>query len=463
MAGQSWRTVDTAADAFHKTPMQHPPALSRRQFFRASGQAAAVAGAAAVFPSVFLNRTSAAAGVPPSEFVRVGIIGTGGRGKDNLKAIIKNVVAVCDVDKTRVAEAKDMVEKANNRPCEAYSDHRKLLENKDVDAVLIATPDHWHAMASIHACMAGKDVYCEKPLTLVVAEGRAMVNAARKYDRILQAGSQQRSDKKFRHACELVRNGRIGKVPVIRVGIPGVNWTKDPLSPDSAPPPELDYDMWLGPAPQRPYNKQRVHYYFRFFWDYSGGQMTNWGAHHLDIVQWALGMDQSGPQEIEGHARFDHEKRYEVPAWFEIDYTYKHPNHKAIHSTKNTHVLCGMSHRIGITFEGEDGLIYVNRGVLEANSPDILTETLKDSDEHLYASENHFQNWIECIKTRKAPICDVEIGHRSASVCHLGSISARLDRAIRWDPAKEEVEGDAEATKMLSYTYRAPWKLPQSA
>lgn len=411
-------------------------------------------------PNLFLNRTLAATGENPSELVRVGMIATGGRGRGNMQAIMKNVVAVCDVDKNHAAQAKQMVEKANNRPCEAYEDYRKLLENKGIDAVLISTPDHWHALASIHACMAGKDVYCEKPLTLVVNEGRAMVNAARKYQRILQCGSQQRSDRKFRYAAELVRNGRIGRVPTIRVGIPGVNWTTDPLVADSAPPPELNYDLWLGPAPFRPYNKQRVHYYFRFFWDYSGGQMTNWGAHHLDIVQWALGMDGSGPVEIEGHARYDRQRRYETPAWFEIEYTYKHANSKAIHPTKHTRVVCGMSHRIGVTFEGEDGLIYVNRGVLEANSPDIITEPIKDSEVRLYESNHHYQDWLNCIKTRKQPICDVEIGHRSATVCHLGSIAARLDRAIKWDPEREQILGDGEAAKMLGYKYREPWGLP---
>jgi predicted dehydrogenase len=443
--------------------MQQPSEVSRRHFLRASTRTAAAAGVAASFPSLFLNRTLAATGENPSELVRVGVIGTGGRGRDNMKAIIKNVVAVCDVDKGHAAEAKQIADKANGINCTAYSDYRKLLDDKGIDAVLISTPDHWHALASIHACMAGKDVYCEKPLTLVVSEGRAMVQAARKYNRILQCGSQQRSDKKFRLACELVRNGRIGRVPTIRVGIPGVNWTSDPLTPDAEPPAELDYDKWLGPAPFRKYNKQRVHYYFRFFWNYSGGQMTNWGAHHLDIVQWALGMDESGPQEISGFARFDKNKRFETPSWFEINYTYKHPNHKAIHPVKHTRVVCGMSHRIGVTFEGEDGLIYVNRGVIEANSPDILTETLKASDERLIVSDNHYQNWLSAIKTRQKPICDVETGHRSATVCHLGSIAARLDRTFQWDPAKEQIAGDAEASSMLTYKYRDPYGMPDLA
>lgn len=427
--------------------------LSRRTFLR---QSAVAGAAAAIFPQIITRRAFGAEG---TEGIRVGMIATGSRGRDNMKAIIKNVVAVCDVDKTHAAQAKAAVDKANQRNCAVYSDYRRLLESKDVDAVLISTPDHWHALPAIEACMAGKDVYCEKPLTLVVAEGRAMVKAARKYTRIVQCGSQQRSDKRFRLACELVRNGRIGRVSTVRVGIPSVNFNQPPVA-DSEPPAELDYDMWLGPAPYRPYNKNRVHYNFRFFWDYSGGQMTNWGAHHLDITQWALGTDDSGPIEIEGHGRYDKDKRYEVPAWFEIAYIYKDPKNKVLHSKNGTKVICGMSHRIGCTFEGEDGLIYVNRGALEANNPDILEEAIKDTDLRLYASDNHYKNWFDCILSRKPPICDVEIGHRSATVCHLGSLSVRLGRPLKWDPVKEQVLDDPEANKMLSYAYRAPYKLP---
>ena len=430
---------------------------SRREFLRQTSVAGAAAGLGAMLPNLI---TRPAFGAEGTEGIRVGMIATGGRGKDNMRAIMKNVVAVCDVDSKHAAEAKALVEKANNRPCAVYGDYRKLLESKEVDAVLISTPDHWHALPTIEACMAGKDVYCEKPLTLVVAEGRAMVKAARKYNRIVQCGSQQRSDKKFRLACELVRNNRIGKIPTIRVGIPGVNFSQ-PTVPDSQPPPELNYDFWLGPAPYRAYNRNRVHYNFRFFWDYSGGQMTNWGAHHLDITQWALGMDASGPVEIEGYGRFDPEKRWEVPSWFEINYTYRDPQNKVLDSKKGTRVVCGMSHRIGVTFEGEDGLIYVNRGVLEANSPDILGEAIKDTDLRLYASDNHYKNWFDCMLSRKLPICDVEIGHRSATVCHLGSLSVRLARPLKWDPLKEEILGDPEASKLLSYAYRAPWKWPE--
>src|ERR1041385_7051462 len=302
--------------------------ISRRDFLRSSRNLALGIGAGLALPNIFPNKTKAAAGENPSDFIRIGFIGMGGQGGSNLRALMKNAVAVCDVDSEHLAKAKKSVEAANKRPCAAFADYRKLLESKDIDAVLIATPDHWHALPTVHACEAGKDVYCEKPLTLTIAEGQAMVKIARRTKHIVQTGSQQRSDAKFLKAAELVRNGRLGKIKRVLVGLTGVNWTTDPLMPDSAPPPELNYDMWLGPAPQRPYNKQRVHYYFRFFWDYSGGQMTNWGAHHLDIAQWALGMDESGPTEITAKGEFDPQKRFETPTAFAI--TYKYANGVAV-------------------------------------------------------------------------------------------------------------------------------------
>ena len=236
-----------------------------------------------------------------NERVITGHIGLGGQGRGNLGQFVSNAVAVCDVDKNNAAKAAKTIADKEGRRCDVYGDYRKLLERKDIDAVVISTPDHWHALTTIHACEAGKDVYCEKPLTLTVAEGRKMVEAARKHKRVVQTGSQQRSSKEFPQACELVRNGHIGKVHTVLVGLPKSNHPGEPV-PDSDPPAELDYDMWLGPAPYRPYNSKRVHYNFRFFWDYSGGQMTNWGAHHIDIAQWGLGMDDSGPVEIEGTA-----------------------------------------------------------------------------------------------------------------------------------------------------------------
>jgi predicted dehydrogenase len=417
--------------------MRH--ATTRRRFL---GQLGLGAGAAIALPQ-FLARSVLGA----NDKVLIGHIGVRNQGMGNLKRFAANSVAVCDVDEGCLKQAYSEITK-RNQPCEGFKDFRKLLDRKDIDAVVTSTPDHWHALITALACQAGKDVYCEKPLTLTIAEGRAMVEAARKHKRIVQTGSQQRSDDKFRLACELVRSGRIGKVKRVLVGIAGVNW-KPPPVPDSSPPPELDYEMWLGPAPDRPYNEKRVHYFFRFFWDYSGGQITNWGAHHGDIAQWGLGMDESGPIAIEGTAKYEEHGWYETPERFSVTYTYG----------SGVTMLCGMDQPGGTTFEGADGTIHVNRGKLESTPADIVKAPLKPDDVHLYESKDHHKDWLECIASRKLPICDVAIGHRSATVCHLGNIAIRTGRKITWDPAKEEIVGDAAANAMQSRPYRAPWKL----
>ncbi|MCB1126527.1 MAG: Gfo/Idh/MocA family oxidoreductase, partial [Verrucomicrobiae bacterium] len=258
--------------------MQATRNLPRRDFLRRSGGLALGAGAVLGLPNLFLNQVRAATGESANDLIRIGIIGVGGQGRSHLfsNTLNPHIVAVADVDRDHVARAQKDFQERYHREIKGYGDYRQLLEDRDVDAVLVATPDHWHALTSIHAMQAGKDVYCEKPLTLVIDEGKAMRAAARYYQRILQTGSQQRSSREFFRAATYIRSERIGEVKMVRVGIPGVNWTKEPLVADSQPPGELDYSMWLGPAPWRPYNKHRVHYYFRFFWDYSGGQMTNW-------------------------------------------------------------------------------------------------------------------------------------------------------------------------------------------
>ena len=438
------------------SPMSNQTAISRRQFLRATRNATVAAGLVLAVPNIFLNRTKAETGENPSEFIRIGFIGVGGQGNSNLGALIKHAVAVCDVDQKHLEATRARVEKANGRPCAAFRDYRKLLEDKSIDAVLIATPDHWHTLPAINACEAGKDVYCEKPLTLTIAEGQALVKAVRHYRRVLQTGSQQRSEAKFLKACEYVRNGRIGKVKTVKVGLPGPNFTKKARQltvPDSQPPPELDYDFWLGPAPWRPYNENRVHYLFRFFWDYSGGQMTNWGAHHLDIAQWGLGTDDSGPVEVTGSAVYNSEKLYETPDKFDAIYKY----------ADGTVLLCSSGtgkYKGGTTFEGEKGTIFISRGVVESKPEEILEQPLDSNAVRLYASTDHHQNWLDCIKSRKDPICNVDIGHRSATVCHLGNIAVRTGKTVRWDPLKQEIVGDAELAKWVGRPYRAPWKLP---
>ncbi|MEQ8788019.1 MAG: hypothetical protein RIC55_17055 [Pirellulaceae bacterium] len=294
-------------------------------------------------------------------------------------------------------------------------------------------------------------MYCEKPLSLSIAEGRKMVEAARKHDRIVQTGSQQRSASNFRTACELVRNGHIGKVKQVLVGIARSNHPGEP-GPNSAPPKELDYNFWLGPAPLKPYNEKRVHYNFRFYWDYSGGQMTNWGAHHIDIAQWGLGMDDSGPIRSWGEATFHPKGWHEVTETCRIHHEYPGGIEMIVGQLQDDIPM-------GTTFIGEKGKIYVNRGKLSSDPEGLIKEKLADDAERLYVSGNHHENFLDCIKSRELPICDVEIGHRSATVCHLGNVVARTGEEIRWDPQTEQLEGGDEAKALVSRKYRKPWVL----
>jgi predicted dehydrogenase len=353
------------------------------------------------------------------------------------------VLAVCDVDQNRRERAAQRV----GDKCAAYNDYRELLDRKDIDAVLIATPDHWHTLTSINACEAGKDVYCEKPLTLTIEEGRKLVQAVRRYARVFQTGSQQRSSGEFRQACELVRNGRVGKVSLVRVGIGG-----SPTSgwePDSDPPPGLDWNMWLGPAPSSPYNPLRCFFTFRWFYDYSGGMLTDWGHHHNDIAQWGLGTDLTGPVKFEGWGKFPTDGMFDTATDFEIKYTH----------ADGTPVICGNTQPHGITFEGPDGWVHVDRGFLETSPAELKDEKLGPGDIRLYESNNHQQNWLDCIRSREKPICDVEIGHRSVSICHLCNITIRTGRSLEWDPVAERIVNDEGANRWLSRPYRAPWSL----
>jgi len=417
---------------------------TRRQFL-----ATASAAAGAMAAPYFVPATAFGA----NERIVTGHIGMGGQGRGNLSGFMGKAspAAVCDVDKNHLARAAEIVKKRLGK-VDMYSDYRKMLEDKSIDAVVISTPDHWHALPTIHACQAGKHVYCEKPLTLTIGEGRKMVEAARANKVVVQTGSQQRSSSNFRQGCELVRNGAIGKVEKVLVGIAGVNF-KGPPVPDSDPPPELDYDMWLGPAPERPYNKKRVHYNFRFFWDYSGGQMTNWGAHHIDIAQWGLGTDDTGPVSTEGWAKFHPKRWYEVSMACRVTHTY----------ANGVKLIVGQGEKDipgGTTFIGSKGKIHVNRGRLSSDPADILKSPETTGDVKLYVSSDHKGDFLKCIKSGERPVCDVEIGHRSATVCHLGNIAIRLGRKIEWDPKNEKFIDDSDATSMAHKPYRAPWKLP---
>jgi predicted dehydrogenase len=424
--------------------------FNRRQFLKTTTTVAIAA------PTI-LPWTLRAARKNPSDRFTLGFVGLGKQNGNLLNGFIHNpetqVVAVCEVDTTRREHAKKVVEdfyaKQSGRDsfkgCDAYNDFRELVARKDIDGVVVATPDHWHALIVIAAADAGKDIYCEKPLSLTIREAREMVKAVRRNQRVCQTGSMQRSSKEFRKACELVRNGRIGKVKTVIVGVGGPSkWCDLPEEPME---PGLDWNFWLGPAPMRPYNSilspRGVHDFFpnwRRYREYSGGGMTDWGAHHFDIAQWGLGMDDSGPVEI-------------IPpedpkAGTGVRYLYANGVEMIHDSSKG-----------GVTFIGTEGRIFVDRGKFHAEPESIAQEPLGDKAIRLYVSNNHLQDWLNCVRSRKRPICDVEIGCRSVTVCHLGNLAYWYHRRLRWDPKKERFIGDEEANTWLDRPKRAPWKI----
>jgi predicted dehydrogenase len=423
---------------------QKAKGVSRREFLKGSSVAAtAVAFAPIIVPSSVFGASA------PSNRITIGSIGVGGMGTSDMKGFKGNpnaeVVAICDVD---AGHRKEACKIAGLDPKSSYNDFRELLARDDIDAVVVAAPDHWHVPISIAAVRAGKDVYCEKPLTLTIAEGRALADEVRRYGRILQTGSQQRSSDNFRFACELVRNGRIGKVHMVRVGVPGNNRTCEPTWTPEPVPEGFDYDLWLGPALWAPYHRQRCHYEFRFILDYSGGQPTNWGAHDLDIAQWGLGMDNSGPVEIVGNGEFPTTGLFTTATKVYFEATY----------ANGVKLIC-QTGGSNTRFEGADGWVDVSRDGLKAQPESLRKETIGPDEIHLYQSRDHKQNFLDCIRSRKYPITGAETGHRSATLCHLGNIAMLLGRKLKWDPLKERFTGDSAANSMLARSMRAPWRL----
>ena len=427
-------------------------AHSRRSFLKKSTLGGALLGlSAASYRATF-------AAEPPSERVRIGMIGVGNQGgpKNNMKYFLKNIVALCDLDRNYLAEASAYLQKEANLSTTMTDDYRRVLDAKDVDAVVVTVPDQWHALMTIEACNAGKDVYCEKPLTLVIGEGQPMIDAARKHGRIVQTGTMQRSGEEFKLAVELVQSGLIGKVMAVNVTLPGPNWIARAGQPvaDSAPPEGFDFDRWLGPAPLRPYNKNRCHYLFRFFWDYSGGQQTNFGAHHLDIAQWGLGMDDSGPVSIEGSAVYNPDGWYETPDTTEIKYVYSNGVVLMCRQSPNA-----TSREQGTEFIGDKGSLFVYRGGITTNPGELLRSVELPKPTGSQANISHVDNFFACVRSRQKPAADIGIGHRSATVCHLGNIAIRTKKKIVWDPQTETIVGDAEASQWLTKQYRKPWSL----
>jgi len=432
---------------------------SRRSFLKSIGAITA----SSTLPSWLIEecyaqqRRGRAEPTPPSEKVNLALIGCGGQGRGDARNARRygQIIAVCDVDARHLGAAQKDFPGA-----EGYADFRKLLERNDIDAVICGTVDHWHTLVAMAAMKAGKDIYCEKPLTLTIDEGKRLIKIQQQTKRILQTGTQQRSSAHFRLACDLVRNGRIGKIQKVEVWLPA--GLRDGPFKTSPVPDGFDYDFWRGQTPAVEYVKERTHFSFRYWWDYSGGTMTDWGAHHNDIVLWALDMDASGPVSIEGKQLVDMiPGGYTAASEYEVTYTYANG---VVHTCKSTTASewhggvkdpNGQQH--GIKFHGTDGWIWVTRGVIKASDRQLLTQKLPEDAERVYVSNDHIGNFIDCVKSRKTPICPAEIGHRSASLCHLGVIAIRLGRKLNWDPAKEQFIGDDEAQSWVSRNMRKPY------
>ncbi len=423
--------------------------ISRRRFVKRT--------TAGLTVPLFLSRFNPAAAVPAGDRITLGFIGIGKRARSLLGRFLSfdsvQVLAVSEIVRERLMDGKKRIDahyrkkqgKSAGKSCDAYNDFRKVITRKDIEAVVIATPDFWHAPQVIATAKAGKDIYCEKPLSLVIDHGRRMVDAVRKYNVIFQTGSQQRSEYggRFRRAVELVRNGRIGKVKTIHVGVGG---PPVPCTLPEEPCPEgTDWEMWNAPAPERGYHHdlcpRGIHNHFpafRRYREYAGGGLADMGAHHFDIAQWALGMDTSGPVKIEPP---------EGKSTKGLKFTYAN-------GVEMFHGGIG-----GCTFAGTKGKIVVTRGSLTSDPASILKEAIGPDEFHVQPSNNHARNWLLAVRSRKLPICDVETGHRSASICHLANIGYELRRPLAWDPEKERFENDPDADKLVFRKLRAPWTL----
>ncbi len=426
--------------------------LNRRQFIKQiAGTTAAAMAFPYIVPASALGRAGNAA---PSERITLGFIGTGKQSKHLMRSFLNSpgthVVAGCDVDKLKLQRGKKIVEDhyagkngGSYKGCDTYGDFRDVLARDDIDAVVISTPDHWHAITVIQSAQAGKDIYCEKPLSQTIEEARAMVNAVRRYGRVFQTGSMQRSDWHFRLGCELVLNGYIGELKHVTVGVGGP--AANPPLPAQPVPDYLDWNMWLGPAQWRTYHSELSPH---LSWDgfphwrnnsrFGGGGMTDWGAHHFDIAQWGMGMDESGPVEIippDG-------KDYKV-------LTYKYASGVTMTRDKAN----------GVLFTGTKGEVETNRGHLRTVPENLKNKQLDPNEIHLYECRNHYTDWLDAIRKRSKPICDIETGCRSVSVCHLGNIAYRLGRPLKWNPKREVFVGDAGANRLLSRPMRSPWHL----
>ena len=434
---------------------------SRRQFLKGTAMAAGAVTLPYVVPS---SAPGQAGTVAPSERIVMASIGLGIQGTGLLRAFLSHndvqVVAVCDVRESQRQKAKGIVDQHyGNKDCVTYNDFRDVCRRPDIDAVCVATPDHWHVLVSLEAARNGKDMYTEKALGLSVAWGKALQTACHKYGTVFQWGTQQRSDKQFRFGCELVRNGRIGKVHTVEVGLPSghSDFAKTAGQEQiAAPPAELDFDRWTGPAPYTPYRPALLPKNWRWVLDYGGGQLMDWIGHHVDIGHWGMGWDNTGPLEIEGTGEYPKDGLYDSPTRYRL--TAKYPGGV-------TMVIAGGHRDIrgGTKWIGDKGWVWVSRGDLgksvQTEPKELKQEKLGANDVRLYESPGHWRNFLDCIKSRQPTIAPCETAHRSATPGHLGRIAMWLGRKIEFNPETEEIIGDPVASAMLGRPYRSPWHL----
>ncbi len=421
--------------------------MNRRDFLRGTALAAGTAAFPAIVPSSVFGAEA------PSNRIVMGAIGVGSQGTGDMQGFLGKsevqMVAACDVDKGHRDRAKGIIDsRYGNKDCKTYLDFRELIGRGDLDAVQLAMPDHWHALPAIAAARAGLDIHGQKPFARSIREGRAMVNEVERYGRVWQTGSQQRSDYKFRRACELVRNGRIGKILKVEVGLPtggGTGVKKIVPVPEG-----LDWNWWLGPAPYVPY-RGVSHWDWRWILDYSGGQLTDWAGHHIDIAHWGMGWDYTGPTEIEGKGVYPTDGLYNVPTQYKFSCKYANG---IVMTVANSQQIPQ-----GAKWYGEKGWVFVSRGGMSASDDKILKEEIGPDEIHLYESRDHKQNFLDCVKSRKLTICPAEVGLRSISVGLLGEIAMLTGRKIKWNPETEEIIGDSEASALLGRSYREPWVL----
>jgi predicted dehydrogenase len=402
-----------------------------------------------IIPPSVLGKDGA---IAPSERITMGCIGIGGMGTFDLRNFMTNadvrILAVCDVDTNRRDRAKVLVDDYyKNQNCVASNDFREVLERDDIDTIMIATPDHWHALISIAAARAGKDIYCEKPISVTVAEGRAVVEAMKTYGRVYQSGTQRRSIGCFRLAVDVARSGMVGKLHTIHTYLS--EGLVCGIQPPQPVPEGFDYDRWLGPAPFEPYTPKRCHGSFRWIFDYSGGQLTDIGAHFNDLAQWGHDTELSGPIHYDGSAEFPKEGLFNTPVHYRVEATYADGVKLIYHDTSPR----------AVRFEGEEGWVSVDDdGNVDASPKSILRA--KQAVKQNYANwQGHHRNFLDCVKTRSQPIAPPEVAQRSTTTCHIGNICLRLNRPLRWNLQSERFVDDPEADRMLTRTMRAPWHL----